>query len=180
MAASGEGVTVYTLGHSRHAIEAFIDLARLHDITLVVDVRGQPFSRFNPQYNRERFKDALAERGIDYLWFGDRLSGRPTEPEFHGPDGKVLWDKLRRWPALHEALAEVLHNASDKRLALVCAEEDPMRCHRRFLLTPPLAEQGANVVHIRGDGRLQPEEELRDSEELAAGGSQLNLFERGL
>ncbi len=106
MAASGEGVTVYTLGHSRHAIEAFIDLARLHDITLVVDVRGQPFSRFNPQYNRERFKDALAERGIDYLWFGDRLSGRPTEPEFHGPDGKVLWDKLRRWPALHEALAE--------------------------------------------------------------------------
>ena len=54
-----------------------------------------------------------------------------------------------------------------------------MRCHRRFLLTPPLAEQGANVVHIRGDGRLQPEEELRDSEELAAGGSQLNLFERG-
>ncbi len=177
MAASGEGVTLYTIGHSRHAIEAFVDLARRHGINLIVDVRGQPYSRFNPQYNRERFRDALAEHGIDYSWLGDRLSGRPTEAEFYGPDGKVLWDKLRHWPALHEGLAEVLGRAAGERLALVCAEEDPMRCHRRFLLTPPLHERGARVLHIRGDGRLQPEEELRGIEELATGG-QLNLFDQ--
>ncbi len=178
MTASGAGVTLYTLGHSRHAIEAFVDLAGRHGVTLIVDVRGQPYSRFNPQYNRERFKDALAGHGIDYLWFGDRLSGRPKEPEFHGPDGKVLWDKLRQWPALHEALDEVFEHAARGRAALVCAEEDPMRCHRRFLLTPPLAERGARVLHIRGDGRLQPEEELQESE-ASAGGGQLNLFDRG-
>ncbi len=172
-------VTIYTLGHSRHAIEAFVGLASGHGITLIVDVRGQPFSRFNPQFNRERFKEALAGHGVEYLWYGDRLSGRPKEPEFHGADGKVLWDELRRWPALHEALAEVIEHAAGAGLALVCAEEDPMRCHRRFLLTPPLVERGARVLHIRGDGRIEPEQDLRDAEQAAAVASaaQLNLFD---
>ncbi len=177
MTASDEAVTLYTLGHSRHAIEAFIDLARRHGVGLIVDVRGQPYSRFNPQFNRERFGDALAGHGIGYLWLGDRLSGRPTEAEFRGPDGEVLWDRLKNWPALHEALAEVLERAAGERLALVCAEEDPMRCHRRFLLTPPLVERGARVVHIRGDGRLEPEEVLRQREDAKTGAAQLNLFD---
>ncbi len=177
MAASVDGVTLHTLGHSRHAIEAFAELARRHGVGVIVDVRGQPYSRFNPQFNRERFRDALAGHGIDYLWFGDRLSGRPKEPEFHGPDGKVLWDKLRRWPALHEGLAEVFERAAGARLALVCAEEDPMRCHRRFLLTPPLVERGARVLHIRGDGRIVSEDDLREAERAADAG-QLNLFDR--
>ena len=178
MAASGEDVTVYTLGHSRHALEGFVDLARRHDVSLIVDVRGQPYSRFNPQYNRERFKDALAENEIAYLWLGDRLSGRPKNPEFRGPDGKVLWDKLKQWPELHEGIADVLERAAGTRLALVCAEEDPMRCHRRFLLTPPLAERGARVLHIRGDGRIQSEDELRNAEESSTDGGQLSLFDR--
>ncbi len=173
-----EPITLYTLGHSRHAIEAFVDLAARHGVSLIVDVRGQPYSRFNPQYNRERFKDALAEHAIDYLWLGDRLGGRPKEPEYHGSDGKVLWDKLRRRPAVLEGLDELLRRAGEARLALVCAEEDPMRCHRRLLLTPPLVERGARILHIRGDGRLQPEEELQRSEARAADGGQLSLFDR--
>ena len=177
MAASGEGVTLYTIGHSRHAIEAFIDLARRHGVSLIVDVRGQPYSRFNPQFNRERFKDALKNNDIDYLWLGDRLSGRPEDPKFRGPNSKVLWDELRQSPDLHEGIAEVLARAAEARLALVCAEEDPMRCHRRFLLTPPLSEYGARVLHIRGDGRIQSEAELRGGEISAMGGDQLNLFE---
>ncbi len=168
---------VYTLGHSRHALEHFAGLCARHAIGLVVDVRGQPYSRFNPQFNRERFGAALADHGIGYLWLGDRLSGRPKEPEFRGPDGKVLWDRLRHWPALHDGLAEVLERAAGERLALVCAEEDPMRCHRRFLLTPPLVERGARVVHIRGDGRLEPEEVLRQREYAKTGAAQLNLFD---
>ena len=176
MTSSDEGVSLYTIGHSRHAIDTFIDLAENFGISLFIDVRGQPYSRFNPQYNRERFRDALAEHGIDYSWLGDRLSGRPTEAKFYGVDGKVLWHELSRWPALHEGLTEVLERAASERLALVCAEEDPMRCHRRFLLTPPLTERGARVLHIRGDSRLQSEEEMRGTEELAANRAQLNLF----
>ena len=79
MATSNEDVSLYTIGHSRHAIDTFIDLAEHHGISLLVNVRGQPHSQFNPQYNRERFREALAEHRIDYLWLGVRLSGRPTE-----------------------------------------------------------------------------------------------------
>ena len=75
MATSNEDVSLYTIGHSRHAIDTFIDLAEHHGISLFIDVHGQPYSRFNPQYNRERFREPLAEHCIDYLWFGDRLSG---------------------------------------------------------------------------------------------------------
>ena len=79
MATSDKDIFLYTIGHSRHAIDAFIDLAEHHCISLFVDVRGQPYSRFNPQYNRERFRESLAEHGIDYSWLGARLSGRPTD-----------------------------------------------------------------------------------------------------
>ncbi len=177
MAVSGEGVTLYTLGHSRHAIDVFVDLTRRHGICLIVDVRGQPYSRFNPQYNRERFKEALAKEKIAYLWLGDRLSGRPKDPKFRGPDSKVLWDELRQSPGLREGVAEVLARAAEARLALGCAEEDPMRCHRRFLLTPPLSEHGARVLHVRGDGRIQSEDELCGNEKSAVDSGQLNLFD---
>ena len=176
MATSKEDVSLYTIGHSRHTIDTFIDLAENFGISLFIDVRGQPYSGFNPQYNRERFREALAEQGIDYLWLGDRLSGRPTEAKIYGVDGKVLWHEVSRWPPLHSGITEVLERAASERLALVCAEEDPMRCHRRFLLTPPLTERGARVLHIRGDSRLQSEEEMRSTEELAANRVQLNLF----
>ena len=89
----------------------------------------------------------------------------------------MLWHELSRLPALHEGLTEVLERTANERLALVCAEEDPMRCHRRFLLTPPLTERVAHVLHIRGDSRLQSEEEIRSTEELAANRVQLNLFD---
>jgi len=177
MAASGEGVTLYTLGHSRHPIEAFIDLARRHDVDLIVDVRGQPYSRFNPQYNRERFKESLAKSNIDYIWFGDRLSGRPKDPRFRGPDSQLLWQKLMNSSGVREGIAEVLALTAKTRLALVCAEENPLSCHRRILLTPPLNDLGAEVLHIRGDGRIDPEDALRDSEDAAMGGNQLNLFD---
>jgi uncharacterized protein (DUF488 family) len=151
---------IFTLGHSRHPIERFIGLAKTHGVALIVDVRGRPFSRFNPQFNRERFRAALAGAAIDYAWMGETLSGRPEASDFYGADGEVLWDKLRGWPPLRDGLADVLRMSRDTTLALVCAEEDPLRCHRRFLLTPPLATKGADVVHVRGDGRLEGEADV--------------------
>lgn len=157
----GKGVKrLYTLGHSRHGIAQFIELAQRHHINLIADVRGQPFSRFNPQFNREPFRDALEEAGIAYQWFGDRLSGRPAEREFYGPDGQILWDQLRQWPELLDALDKLLFQAADKTIALVCAEENPMKCHRRFLLTPPLIDAGAKIIHIRGDGTIENEQDM--------------------
>ena len=167
------GASVYTIGHSNHAWPKFLDLLMQHRIALVVDTRGQPFSRFNPQFNRERLKESLAGGEIDYLWLGDRLSGRPQDPALMGPDGKPDWARVSSAPAFVEGIARVA-SLTEKPVTVLCAEEDPRRCHRRFLLTPPLMGQGLAVLHIRGDGRIEPEQDIRAKERSRP--SQLDLF----
>lgn len=169
--------TLYTLGHSRHALGDFIALLEKHGIVLVVDVRGQPYSRYNPQYNRERLERSLRAKGIDYAWRGEHLSGRPKQPEFYAANGEVLWDRLAESPALLAALDELREECCARRLALVCAEEDPNRCHRRFLLTPPLIARGIEVLHVRGDGHLQDERSVRAGEESPEAARQQGLFD---
>ena len=167
------GGAIYTVGHSNHTWPKFLDLLVRHHIALVVDTRGQPFSRFNPQFNRERLKESLAGCEIDYLWLGDRLSGRPQDPALMGPDGKPDWARVASAPAFVEGIAQVA-SLAEKPAAVLCAEEDPCRCHRRFLLTPPLMDRGLTVLHIRGDGRIEPEQDIRAREQARP--SQLDLF----
>jgi uncharacterized protein (DUF488 family) len=153
---------IFTIGHSRHPIERFAALLTEHAIALVVDARSRPFSRFNPHFNRERLARALADAGIGYAWRGAALGGRPEDPAFHLPDGALDLDALWRWPALVEALDEVATEARARPVALLCAEEDPTHCHRRTLLTPPMRARGFEVLHIRGDGRIESEDDLHD------------------
>ena len=84
MTTSNEDVSLYTMGHSSHTIDTFIDLADNFGISVCSEVRGQPYSRVKPQYNRERFREALAEQGIDYLWLGDRRL--QSEEEMRSPE----------------------------------------------------------------------------------------------
>jgi uncharacterized protein (DUF488 family) len=166
-------VAVYTIGHSRHRIEDFIELLTGYGVETVIDTRGQPYSRFNPQFNREPFEASIVEHGLAYVWRGDYLSGRPGERRFYGADGKVQWERVRRWPAFVKAIDEIAERARGEMLALTCAEEDPRRCHRRFLLTPPLLSRDIEVRHIRGDGRMELESAIREAEDSG----QLNLFD---
>ena len=152
-------VVIHTLGHSRHSVADFAVLANKHGVEMIVDVRGQPWSRFNPQFNREPFREALAAEGLGYRWEGDYLSGRPRDRRFYGEDGNVNWAASRAWPAFHEALDGVMELAGRERIALVCAEEDPLQCHRRFLLTPPLIDRKATILHIRKTGGIETETE---------------------
>ena len=175
--ASEPAPTIYTIGHSRHSLDAFIGLLKQNRIERVVDVRGQPYSRYNPQFNREHLSRRLEESGIDYTWSGRHLSGRPQEGRFYDSQGNVLWDKLMTSPELIAALDSIAVEIRLRRIALVCAEEDPMRCHRRFLLTPPLIRRGIQVMHLRGDGRTEPESELKERDAPADASPHQDLFQ---
>jgi uncharacterized protein (DUF488 family) len=150
---------VYTIGHSRHPWDKFLALLRRHGIVRVVDARSRPFSRFSPHFNRERMKAALEAAGIAYEWRGETLGGRPADPRFLTPDGALDRDALWGWDALQADLEAVAARAPTERQALLCAEENPATCHRRTLLTPPLVKRGLEVLHIRGDGRVEIERE---------------------
>ncbi|ADR37239.1 hypothetical protein Ocepr_1786 [Oceanithermus profundus DSM 14977] len=154
---------LYTLGHSNLPLERFLELLSTHNVEVVVDVRARPFSRRNPQYNHRPFAEALQEAGFGYVWMGDRLGGVP-----HGSRQKLNVEARLRDPEFREGLETLVELASRHAVALVCAEEDPRRCHRRFLVVRGLIEFSAleaeEVGHIRADGRLVTEAQLRAEE----------------
>lgn len=153
-------MTIWTVGHSRHELPALLGVLRGPGIEVVADIRSQPFSRYNPQFNRERFAAALAEAGLGYLFLGAELGGRPPEPEFYDGDGRVRYGALARTERFDAGLRRLLAESGRHRVAMLCSEEDPRRCHRRLLVTQVLTARGIPVRHIRGDGTVVPEEDL--------------------
>ena len=132
-----------------------------------MDTRSQPYSKYTTQFNREAFQSAIAGAGMKYLYLGRELGGRPDGQEFYDGDGYVLYAKVAESRLFQKGIERVQAGAERYRVALLCAEEDPRDCHRRLLVARVLAERGGAVIrHIRGDGRLQPEEELRDELEV--------------
>ena len=148
---------VLTIGHSNVPAARIVELLRQHAVALVVDVRGVPYSRHNPQFNRETWQRTLAKAGIAYVPMGDALGGLP------GPDGLLAPERGEQW---EQGLARLLELAAQQRTALLCAEEDPHRCHRGLLIAPALIERGVVVWHIRGDGRLERAEREEAARQL--------------
>jgi len=144
--------TVYTIGHSSHTAEAFIELLRQHGIELLIDVRSRPYSRYVPQANRETLARALHAAGIAYGWLGDRLGGKP---------GGIVadYDELRASPAFQQGLDRLIALAAERRTVIMCAEGDHRQCHRYKLITPALLDRSVHVRHIQPDGSLAEEDE---------------------
>lgn len=148
---------VYTIGHSTHSIEAFLDLLRKQSVTAVADVRSTPFSRFNPQFNKDTLQGTLAAHGIKYVFLGRELGARSDDPACY-ENGRVQYARLARAASFQAGLHRVVQGASEHRVALMCAEKDPLECHRTLLVARALADQGVEIAHILADGSLEPHE----------------------
>jgi uncharacterized protein (DUF488 family) len=168
---------VFTIGHSNHCLEAFRDLLLRHAVQTVADVRSSPYSQYCPQFNREDLRAYLKQHGVEYRFFGDALGGRPPGDDFYDDRGRVFYDRIAALPAFRQAIDRLVREAKRRRVAVLCGEEDPTECHRRRLVGRVLQERGVEVVHIRGDGRAQTEDELAHEEHLRKTGGQLNLFQ---
>ncbi len=145
---------VYTIGHSNHSTERFIKLLIAHKITAVADVRSHPHSRFNPHFNRETLRADLKNAELAYVFLGRELGARPEDPGCY-VDGSVQYDRLARTPLFQEGLVRLAQGASRYRIALMCAEKDPLTCHRTILVCRHLAAQGIGAQHILEDGRIE-------------------------
>lgn len=163
--------TVHTIGHSNHLIERFIALLREHGIETLVDVRSRPYSRWAPQFQKSRLSRSLTAASIAYVFLGDELGGRPEGREFYDAEGHVDYGRRAQAPDFQASVGRLIDVANQGPTAILCAEEDPGRCHRRLLVTPALQQRGLTVRHIRGDGRVQSDEEFRGQT------PQLHLFE---
>jgi uncharacterized protein (DUF488 family) len=156
----GTGVTLKTLGHAHDPLERFINALKDHQIGLVIDVRSRPWIKRAQHFNREALDPALDEKGIDYLWLGEHLGQRPEGDQFYDGEGYALYEPISQEPWFLKAIGRVEYEAERRRLALVCLEEEPERCHRYHLLGRVLVERGAEVEHIRRDGRIESQSEV--------------------
>lgn len=150
---------LYTIGHSNHDIATFIGLLKQHGVSALCDVRSHPYSRFVPQYSREALKAAIVNSGIAYVFLGKELGARSENPSCYR-QGKVQYDRLAQEPQFAEGLQRVRQGIDRYCLALMCAEKDPIDCHRALLVARRLHESGLAVSHIRVDGTLESQQEL--------------------
>jgi uncharacterized protein (DUF488 family) len=163
---------IYTIGHGRVPIARFTELLMLHRIATLIDARSQPYSRFAPQFNRRALQASLDQAGMAYRYAGDRLGGRPQDPQYHLPSGKIDYRRLAQAPLYLQGLQELQRQAERSRVAVMCAEADFRKCHRYWLITRSLLEEGVEVHHILHSGELVGT--TRD--ELRLSSSQLHLF----
>lgn len=167
---------LYTIGHSTHHSEHFLHLLNLYAITAVADVRSSPYSQFNPQFNREPLQLALNDNHIAYVFLGNELGPRSNDPACYR-DNKVQYARLARTDLFLRGIERLLTGMKRYRIALMCAEKDPITCHRMILVCRALRSEPIRILHILDDGGIESLDasERRLMQELKM--RQLRLFE---
>jgi uncharacterized protein (DUF488 family) len=150
-----------TVGHSNHPIAHFLKLLQGQGVTLLADVRSTPYSRFNPQFRRDALAEALAEQGIEYLFLGEELGARSKDPSCYD-EGRVSYRKLAATELFRHGIDRVLAAAKTHTVAIMCAEKDPLDCHRTILVARELVERGESVAHILATGDIASHEQVME------------------
>lgn len=140
---------VYTIGHSTHTSEYFLDLLKEYSVNCVIDVRSVAASWFNPQYNKKPLSGFLKQNHIIYLHFAEEFGARQTDPELLDSDGKVDFEKVHKSQNFKRGVGR-LRMGIEKgfTIALMCAESQPLDCHRFSMISIALKNEGFEVWHI--------------------------------
>lgn len=167
---------LYTIGHSAHTLLRFLDLLAEHDIAALCDVRSQPYSRRNPQFNRESLQNELARHNVAYVFLGEELGARSSDASCY-EGGKVQYDRLAATPAFRRGIERVNTGIQRYRVALMCAEREPLACHQTILICRNLKAPDLLIHHILGDGRVEPHEASEQRLIKLVGMDQDDLFQ---
>jgi uncharacterized protein (DUF488 family) len=170
-----EQVTIYTIGHSAHPIEKFLDLLTKNGITALADVRSNPFSRHNPQFNKEALSAELKKHGIAYVFVGKELGARSNDPSCY-EGGKVRYGRLAKTALFKAGIGRVLSGAQKYRVVLMCAEKEPLDCHRTLLVSRALEQRGAAILHILSDGSTESQQQAMSRLLDIVGLPQIDMF----
>ncbi|EGK85555.1 DUF488 domain-containing protein [Microcoleus vaginatus] len=157
-----EARELFTIGHSNLSIEAFVLLLQQHGITAVADVRSHPFSRYLPHFNKSEIKASLSSVGIQYVFLGKELGARPEDLSCYDSSGKALYDRIAATPLFSAGIERLLKGASNYKISLMCAEKDPLTCHRTILVCHKLKEFNFPINHILSDGNLESHQHLEE------------------
>lgn len=182
--------TVYTIGHGTLTFDEFLHLLDRYGIQEVIDIRSIPYSKkkytdtkvgshendASGTFDRETLELKLAtpahgrQTRIRYSFLGDLLGGRPKDPTMYRPDGKADYEKIANSESFRKGVQIVLRKAAANKVALLCAEKQPERCHRAILVGKVLHDMGVDVQHILHNGALKSQSELLERDLLGGVG----------
>lgn len=166
---------IYTIGHSNHSSEVLLRLLTDVRIEVLVDVRSYPGSHQVSYANTRDLERILKSAGIQYLYMGNVLGGHPIDPDcYDSQTGKPNYEAMQNKGSFQQGLSVLMEGLTKYRICVMCAEENPSLCHRNLLVGEGLRRKGVQVLHIRGNGCIQTDEELW-KEKAGVGISQLPL-----
>ena len=140
--------SLFSIGHSNKDIAEFINELTQFEIELLIDVRSYPYSRRFPHFNRETLMRALQEAGIEYIYRGNLLGGRPKDPSCY-ENGRVNYEILRKKAFFQQGIMQLVDVAQRNiKAAIMCSENNPAHCHRSLLIGTELQKHGVKLLHI--------------------------------
>ena len=156
---------LFTVGHSNLDFLPFVKLLQDQSVDLLIDVRSQPRSSRFPQFSQPGFDKTLEKAGIRYLFLGEELGGRPDDEDAYGQDGVVDYRARRKSYAFRAGVERVLNELRHASCALLCAEEDPLECHRFLMICPELVRRGIRPLHIRKGSQTEGQSKIESQED---------------
>jgi uncharacterized protein (DUF488 family) len=145
---------IFTIGHSNYATDYFLELLRRNGISAVADVRSRPHTRVNPDFSQPNIEKVLAEAHISYVFLGEELGARSQDESCY-LNGKVRYERLAKQTMFQDGLDRIEMGAEKYRIALLCAEKEPLQCHRCILVSRHLVSRNLRVSHILADGSAE-------------------------
>ncbi len=165
-----------TIGYGNRSLEAFLALLKRNGIDVVCDVRSNPYSARYTSYNREALHGTLKAMRAKYVFMGDLLGARPSDPGLY-VNGRASYEAMARSSSFRSGIERLESGMKAYRITLMCAEKDPIDCHRAILIAPVLRNIGTQVEHIAANGKIEADDELRQRLLVRFGLTQEVLFE---
>jgi uncharacterized protein (DUF488 family) len=166
-----------SIGHSNIPADRFVGMLQSAGVDAIADVRSVPLSRFFPWFSGKPLAARLADAGIGYAAMGEALGGRPRSDGLYR-NGVADYEAMAARPEFLRARESLIEGATRSRICLLCAERDPLDCHRFLLVSRRLAERGLTIGHILHDGRIEPHD-TTEQRMLALDDEDCDLFAAG-
>lgn len=152
---------LHTIGYAGLEPERFVEILRGAGVEAVADLRSQPHSQHLPAYSQDVLKATLRAAGLLYVYLGKELGARREEEEAYAGE-LARYDLVEKLPAFAAGLDRLRKGAAGYRIALLCAEKDPLTCHRALLVGRVLAREGYVLRHLRPDGSAEEQADLEE------------------
>jgi uncharacterized protein (DUF488 family) len=154
---------IYTIGHSTHQLDYFLELLKIYSINCIIDIRSIPMSSYNPQFNKDYFSNYLKTNGVSYLLFAEEFGARQNDPDLLDEEGKVDFELVRKTWKFKNGIDRIWQGIEKGyRISLMCSESDPFDCHRFSMISIALKNDGFEVKHILKDKSIINNEQLEN------------------